>query len=225
MKRVPRLILTAFGVLGLGVLIGALTFAVKYRTTLPVQGVVTDAVTGKPIEQMIVVGIWYFSRPNLVDSTGRMSVYHAVTDKNGRYSIPKNRISGIIDSFDAFTVRLMHPLYETKEFGLLSYSSPKYLAGEVKKDSLSLNIHVLSLADKFSNPSDLTGLAEEYASKDRAWYLFLSSRYGVKYDLGEVMAAWSALYAHLQGRTDLKGQNVLNSTFVELKIRFTPPPY
>lgn len=202
MRKLLVRVAIVLGVLSVVPLLILLKLAWQYRATLPVEGVVTDAVTGQPIEKMIVMGVWHYQRPNLVDSTGQFSVYHAVTGEDGKYSIPKKRVNGVLESFVFFELRLEHPLYETKSVKITSYTSPEYLVGEVRENKLNLNIPVLSLEDRYSRPEDIYDLATVLASERAAWYLFLKQRYGLRYDIKEVLARRKILVDGFEGEQE-----------------------
>ena len=94
--------------------------------TLPIEGTVTDATTGEPIENVIISAEWvkdYFGHEQPTFSKKLI-----VTGKDGRYKIPGRLSLHIISIFDRVRISVRHPLYESK-VGIGSY---RWTARDIK---------------------------------------------------------------------------------------------
>jgi len=88
-----------------------------------IEGRVTDATTGEPIENVVISCEWVKEVPAFVDTVRRGFAHEVViTDKEGRYRIPSKRsthfppILCVGSSFDGISINIAHPLYSTPQF-------------------------------------------------------------------------------------------------------------
>jgi len=91
--------------------------------TPPIEGGVTDATTGKPIENVVISCEWVKEVPAFVDRVRKGFAHEVViTDKEGRYRIPSKRsfhfppILCVGSSFNGISINIAHPLYSTPQF-------------------------------------------------------------------------------------------------------------
>ncbi|MGB2806773.1 MAG: carboxypeptidase-like regulatory domain-containing protein [Sedimentisphaerales bacterium] len=64
------------------------------------SGRIIDAVTGKPIEGVVVNYTWKFSAFMMIVYGGSHAVYETTTDKDGYYLIPNQRVKKRVSFFD-----------------------------------------------------------------------------------------------------------------------------
>lgn len=78
----------------------------------PYEGRVVDAETGKPIEGVVVLGVWYKEAPTVA---GAVSSYYdareTVTDKNGNFNIPGKGLK-ILSNVGVMNVLIFKAGYE-----------------------------------------------------------------------------------------------------------------
>jgi hypothetical protein len=91
--------------------------------TPPIEGRVTDASTGKPIENVVISCEWVKEVPAFVDTVRKGFAHEVViTDKEGKYRIPSKRsfhfppILCVGSSFNGISINIAHPLYSTPKF-------------------------------------------------------------------------------------------------------------
>lgn len=91
--------------------------------TPAIEGKVVDATTGEPIENVVIVAVWYkkeYWKPSFggTPSAG-FSKEIIITDKEGKYKIPSKTSIHIFTGFDDIRINICHPLYEGKFFGVV----------------------------------------------------------------------------------------------------------
>lgn len=80
-----------------------------------IEGVVTDATTGEPVENVIVSAKWEKSVATPVDMVTKYCGSHiAITDKDGKYKIPAKISIHLLSWFEDVMINIGHPLYESK---------------------------------------------------------------------------------------------------------------
>lgn len=91
--------------------------------TPPIEGRVTDATTGQPIENVVISCEWVKEVPAFVDTVRKGFAHEVViTDKEGKYRIPSKRswhfppILCVGSSFNGISINIAHPLYSTPQF-------------------------------------------------------------------------------------------------------------
>lgn len=91
--------------------------------TPPIEGRVTDATTGEPIENVVISCEWVKEVPAFVDTVRKGFAHEVViTNKEGRYRITSKRsihfppILCVGSSFDGISINIAHPLYSTPKF-------------------------------------------------------------------------------------------------------------
>jgi len=91
--------------------------------TPPIEGKVTNATTGEPIENVVISCEWVKEVPAFVDTVRKGFAHEvAITDKQGIYKIPSKRswhfppILCIGSSFSSISINIAHPLYSTPQF-------------------------------------------------------------------------------------------------------------
>jgi len=88
----------------------ACAYSIRYDGTY--EGKVVDAETGKPIEGVVVLGVWYKEAPTVA---GAVSSYYdareTVTDKNGNFNIPGKGLK-ILSNVGVMNVLIFKAGYE-----------------------------------------------------------------------------------------------------------------
>ena len=102
-------------IVGVPLALYALAYAVLFRTTKPIEGVLVDARTGKPVSKALVHANWLFTYPNLVDTSSGGFGHGTVTDENGRFRIPRRNVTSVFRRFVDQGLMIKHPLYEFLE--------------------------------------------------------------------------------------------------------------
>lgn len=206
---------------GIAVVI-ALLIVVKlkrnYAATLPIEGVVTDATTGKPIEKVIVSAVWHFSRFAVVDSQSWTKGHLAVTDADGRFRIPPVQTNGIISHFNYQTLFLNHPLFASKEQYVFR-EGEGYETGKVEGGVVKIELALLSLEERYARPDDNSDLASFFDAIRPEFYLFLRDKYGVLYDLKAILHKWEFLANRYPQGTYKSGYFQVQMYFRDLKFK------
>jgi len=80
-----------------------------------IEGVITDATTGEPLENVVVSARWVKRVPAPGDSISKgFASYIALTDKEGRYKIPAKISIHPLSGFDYLSIGFLHPLYGSR---------------------------------------------------------------------------------------------------------------
>ncbi len=162
-----------------------------YKVSLPVEGVVVDATTGKPVEKVFVRSWWHSHSPALVDTNSSVEGYGTVTDSQGRFSIPKRNITKVFGRFNTQTLLFQHPLYDFKTKVILD---GKGYRGGVNENGVHREVFkLLTLEDAFPLPSDYLRLSTSIDSEHPEFFIHMRDTFSVRYDLKSIFAKWEWL--------------------------------
>ncbi|MFH1260272.1 MAG: carboxypeptidase-like regulatory domain-containing protein [Elusimicrobiota bacterium] len=163
------------------------------------EGRVVDATTGQPVENAILQVKWVAWRWAIVDRTyPTISTKLVVTNKEGKFRIPRKVSFHIISGFDTAWITVRHPLYETKEISIRyskteiktdektgrQYVSGAYYVyiGPIKHGRVQYDFKVMSLKEKKSLPDG------------QSWYYFKwAKKIGVNIDRDFIYKKWDKL--------------------------------
>lgn len=181
-----------------------------YYSVPPIQGTITDATTGKPIENAVLVVRWVkTSYVVLHPQSVVMKKMYVATDKNGVFRIPSYWSIHIFSEFMSVIWVARHPLYSTVELGIgragidvLTQPDKKTVGEEtdVRKyaslaasGEIEFDFKLLSLKEKFKEkPStgDFRGeLFEEFLYESPA-YFSISRKLGLAQDTDTIFKEW-----------------------------------
>lgn len=189
---VRKVLLWTGGVL---VVLYSILYAIRFTYTLPIDGLLVDARTGKPVSKALVRCIWYGTRPNLVDTSGGGSGFGTVTDEQGRFRIPGRNVTAVIGSYEDQGLLIQHPLYDFIDIQVHSRMKKGYVVGKVEGFSLKLTLQFTSLEDRYPRVEDMSALSRAIDDCGPEYYRALRDRYKVRYDLNEIMAKLDELAA------------------------------
>jgi len=179
------------------------------NVTPEIVGRITDATTGKPIENVVVRAVWAKRTPSL---DGCQDTY--ITDEivisstDGSYNIPSKTIFYIFFPFTSLNIVFVHPLYETKEFNLTAQEI-KILEKDTKKlqekdNKIHLDIQLLSLEEKYGKDINQMENIEEkrryamnlsgfFRSHHTGFYWRVLKKKNIKFDLEETLKKWDSI--------------------------------
>ena len=204
-------ILVVLGMVAGVVIISSLTIRWPINTFPAVKGKILDATTGEPIENVVVSVNWIRSSPGPageITRTIRSDI--AVTDKEGKYHIPRLWSFHLLSVFSRGYMGFMHPLYASKA-AVVARERRKIIIGspalkaypeefEYKKDVIHYDIELLSLEEKYSKPEQDFDLSNQIASfENGAYFLILKSK-KVFFSVEETFRKWDNLTARFRNR-------------------------
>ncbi|HEY5998116.1 MAG TPA: carboxypeptidase-like regulatory domain-containing protein [bacterium] len=173
-------------------LVYAAIYIVRFQTTKPIEGVLVDAKTGKPVSKAMVHVNFAFTHPNLllVDTTSGGFGYGTFTDEEGRFRIPRKNVTAVLGTFDFQGLMVTHPLYEFLDHHVYVPSDRKkpYRLGTVEHGVLKLKLPIMSLEDKYSRPEDVNEFAYAVDNCGPDFYKTMRDRYSIRYNIDEIMA-------------------------------------
>ncbi|MBN1384573.1 MAG: carboxypeptidase regulatory-like domain-containing protein [Elusimicrobia bacterium] len=155
--------------------------------TAEMTGRITDATTGKPIENAVVAVKWYYSFPISIDTVSHVyKTQIAVTDAQGNYKIPSETYWHFFKSITGNRVSIIHPLYTS------------YGKGDVRdKKPIRFDIKLLSLDERYNqlknNIEYNTTLRGYFDSYDSGGYFLLLKQKGIKFNLNKIFSKWDKL--------------------------------
>lgn len=137
-----------------------------FNITPKIEGTITDAVTGRPVGNVIVSALWLKMSPSADGEVRKGMAYETVaTDTNGRFVIPSKMTTHIVSNFGEIWVNVYHPLYATQSF---RYSNDKLHVGLT-----ALSNTYMKTGDGLRYDMRLTGLgAGEFNSDVDYWAYF-----------------------------------------------------
>ena len=185
--------------------------------TLPIEGTVTDATTGEPIENVIISAEWakWAIRANDIFSKKLI-----VTGKDGRYRIPSRLSFHIISRFSYVEISVRHPLYESKVGWGNSYvwhakgmehlrkggkewyyerpeikhpSEKRGVHGYYKDGKIHFDIKLVSLEEKYRDNVGVWGKKKSLSTEFRyngPAYFSLAKRKKITIDYIEILRNW-----------------------------------
>lgn len=177
----------------------AAAYAVRFQTTLPIEGVLVDAKTGKPVSKALVHASWRFSYSNLVDTTGGGFGFGTVTGEDGKFRIPRKNATVVFGRFEDQSLMVKHPLYEFVDKQVYVQMYKEYRAGKIEDGVLKLTLSIQSLEDKYSKPEDMSALARVIGSCGPDFYKSMRDKFGVRYDLQGIMGDLERIAARFLG--------------------------
>ena len=180
-----------------------------------VQGKVTDATTGKPIENAIVVCGYTETVAGIVDNvTQGIGSEVSVTNKDGEYSIPLKRVWHILPWWlplggvweYRMNLTFAHPFYETKNLlntQGLSWSeshSNKESTYRENKGKINLDMKLMSLEDKYVKNRDsktrkelASSFISHCGSYDNGSYWVVLKKKNVLFNLENIFKEWDKI--------------------------------
>jgi len=199
----------------LGVIVGIViisSFAIKWPiNTFPaIEGKVLDATTDEPIENVVVSVNWIRSSPGPageITRTIRSDI--AVTDREGKYRIPRLWSFHLFSVFSRGYIGFYHPLYASKQ-AVTARERRKIIIGspalkaypedfEYTKGIVHYDIKIVSLEEKYNKPEQDFDLSNEIASfENGAYFLILRSK-KVFFSLEDTFKKWKNLTARFVG--------------------------
>jgi len=214
------------------------------NTTPPIEGRVIDATTGEPLENVVVSAQWVESSPTFGgDVSKTFHSFVTVTDKEGRYKIPKKRsfhmyslIPLIIDGskFERIDISFLHPLYETTRVGYLpkdriSYPTtgpPTRLTVDgvydgkggssiVKNGVILYDVKLMSLEEKYTKPEDNYDFGSFFQTYWKGGYFYILKKRGLSFNLEKIFSEWDKLAKRFPEEKQYK---LLQRSLAEAKI-------
>lgn len=212
MKRFGHVVLSVLVLAFIG-LLPAPAKAWLYYSVPPIQGTITDATTGKPIENVVLTVRWMKTEygpfePHSVE----MKKMYAVTDKNGVFRIPSYWSIHIFSSFKSVRWVARHPLHSTvtgaidrERINVLTKSDKKTVDKEtdVRKyasfgtsGAIIVDFKLLSLKDKYKDQPG-TGnfrgeLFEEFLYEGPSYFTALR-KLGLTQDTDTIFKEWDEI--------------------------------
>jgi len=212
----------------LGVIVGIViisSFAIKWPiNTFPaIEGKVLDATTGEPIENVVVSVNWIRSSPGPageITRTIRSDI--AVTDREGKYRIPRLWSFHLFSVFSRGYIGFYHPLYASKQ-AVTARERRKIIIGspalkaypekfQYKKGIVHYDIELLSLEEKYGRVVHSLKLIvnnkerEERLEKiiredfvpfidayDNGAYFLICEDHGIRFDLENIFDTWESI--------------------------------
>lgn len=175
--------------------------------TPPIEGKVTNATTGEPIENVVISCEWVKEAPAFVDTVRKGFAHEvAITDKQGIYRIPSKRswhfppILCVGSSFSSISINIAHPLYSTPQFvgagnEWVFIPSENRRVYKSKDGIIHYDISLLSLEEKYDKPEHNFELMNHFNSYDRGEYFLILRERGIYFDLDKIFSKWEKLAA------------------------------
>ncbi len=162
------------------------------------EGKVVDATTGEPIENAIIQVRWVAWRWAIVDRTyPTIGAKLVVTNKEGKFRIPRKVSFHIISGFDTAWITVRHPLYETKEVSI------RYSKTEINTDKKTGRQYTGSYwvyigpikHGRVQSDFELMSLEEKKSLPDRqSWkYFKWAKKIGLDFNRNFIYEKWDAL--------------------------------
>jgi len=186
-----------------------------------IEGKVTDATTGQPIENAVVSAEWGEATATIGGDVSRGIAYEvAVTDKEGRYKIPAKTTMHILSWFSGASVAVCHPLYETKRYGcgkktgkIIGRSPPgmvlaedsqhigKYIMGGGPEEKICIeqsgvicyDVGLVTLEETYNKPDDNYALGSHFQNYESGGYFYVLKKKGISFDLEKIFSEWDRL--------------------------------
>lgn len=193
----------------LGIIIGVViitSFAVRWPiNTFPaIEGKILDATTGEPIENVVISVSWIRSSPGPAgEITRTIKRDAAVTDKEGKYRIPRLWSFHLLSVFSRGYMGFNHPLYASKqavvarEKRMIIIGSPALKAYpeefDYKKGIIHYDVSLLSLEEKYNRPEHNFELMNHFDGYGRGGYFLILRERGISFDLDRIFSKWKEL--------------------------------
>jgi len=216
-------ILVVLGMVAGVVIISSFTIRWPINSFPAVEGKLLDATTGEAIENVLISVNWIRSSPGPageITRTIRSDI--VVTDKEGKYRIPRLWSFHLFSVFSRGYMGFYHPLYASKQ-AVAARERRKIIIGspalkaypeefEYKDGAIHYDIELLSLEEKYANA--IRGLKLIESSKERekklekiirgdflpfihaydngAYFLTCEDR-GIRFDLENISGTWESI--------------------------------
>lgn len=181
-----------------------------YYSVPPIQGTVTDATTGEPIANAVLVVNWTKMVSGLVDTmTVSMKKMYVATDENGVYRIPSYWSVHIFSAFWDVNWTIRHPLYETMQRGMSRRTLdaqrhpekiPEAELAEIRRyttknetGELVFNFSLLSLKEKFNDKPKVEGFRGDLLGEfdlEGPIYFLVAKKLGLAVDSSVIFKEW-----------------------------------
>lgn len=190
----------------------------------PIQGRVTDATTGEPIANAVLVVNWTKMVSGLVDTmTVSMKKMYVATDENGVYRIPPYWSVHIFSTFWDVNWTIRHPLYETMQRGMSRRTLdaqrhpekiPEAELAEIRRyttkneaGELVSNFSLLSLDEKYKEKPSIKefrgDLFSEFATEGPI-YFYITKKTGMMVDSEPVIQIWEKIAARFKDNQNVQ---------------------
>jgi len=197
-------ILVVLGMVAGVVIISSLTIRWPINTFPAIEGKILDATTGEPIENVVVSVDWIRSSPGPageITRTIRKDI--AITDKEGKYRIPRLWSLHLFSVFSRGYIGFYHPLYGSKQ-AVAARERRKIIIGspalkaypeefQSKDGVIHYDIELLSLQEKYNKPEDNYELSTEFEVYGRSEYFLMLKKRKIYFDLDKIFDRWEKL--------------------------------
>lgn len=197
-------VLVILGIMTGLVIISSLAIRWPINTFPAIEGKVLDATTREPLENVVVSVNWIRSSPGPageITRTIRRDI--AITDKEGKYHIPRLWSFHLFSVFSRGYMGFNHPLYASKgavvarERRKIIIGSPALKAYpeefEYKKGTIHWDISIVSLEQKYDKPEDNYELSTELEVHGRSEYFLILKKQDIYFDLNRIFNNWEKL--------------------------------
>lgn len=197
-------VLVVLGIVAGLVIISSLAIRWPINTFPAIQGKVLDATTREPLENVVVSVNWIRSSPGPAgEITRTIKRDVAVTDKEGKYHIPRLWSFHLLSVFSRGYMGFMHPLYASKA-AVVARERRKIIVGspalkaypekfEYRKGVIHYDISLLTLEEKYNKPEDNYELSTEFEVHGRGEYFLILIKQKIYFDLNKIFDNWKKL--------------------------------
>lgn len=191
-----------------------------WKFTPAISGVVVDETTGKGVPDTLVRMTWFYRRGFFVDSETLAEEHLAATDSDGRFAIPRRRVTKPISKFAGTSLIIRHPLYDPKEIWMLLGEDLKPIMGTIEGRKLVLEVPIQTLEERYSKPEDNAKLASLFDSITPQYFELMRVKFGVRYDIEECLTKWGLLANRFPEGNQQRGYEQVQRDFKLLERRF-----
>lgn len=171
-----------------------------FNKTPAIEGVVQDATTGDPIENVLVSCKWgktYYVGGLGGPSSKTIGTFGVLTDKEGKYRIPSRISFHILTYLDGIDIALCHPLYETKwDVFNKDWKTKEWewiKSDNYKNGIIHYDVELLDLGTKYDTPEDNFKLSSKIEGIGSARYFVMLREHNIPFDLNEIFKKWEIL--------------------------------
>ncbi len=172
------------------------------------QGKIIDETTGKPIEKAIITVRWKEYKMAFDNPNRPFDGLTIITDKEGKYIIPRHRSLHLITEFTSMIIDVSHPLYAREsEYGgwaIFSWDNDRktesYEGTKLPNGSIHYDIKLVGVEEKYKNDYDkLNDIPRPYSlvnfinSQNSQYLMDLKRQYSLRYDLDFIMKRWEEI--------------------------------
>lgn len=222
-------ILVVLGIMAGMVIVSSLAIRWPINTFPAVEGKILDATTREPLENVVVSVNWIRSSPGPAgEITRTIKRDVTVTDKEGKYSIPRLWSFHLLSVFSRGYMGFYHPLYASKQ-AVVARERRKIIIGspalkayaeefEYKDGIIHYDIELLSLEEKYVEAVEDLKSLENRVEKEKSWgkiygeilgeiesydsggYFLILKKKGIKFDLHELFIKWDSIVNKYPGQ-------------------------